>query len=401
MNFVDTPEEARFRKSVRDWLDSLPRSERGGCTQQQRADAARAWQRTLHDVGWAGISWPVEYGGLGGTSVQQLIFEQEARDCDLFSDLLFVGAQLAGPTIMVHGTDGQKRRYLDPILTGQEIWCQLFSEPGAGSDLAGLQTRAVRDQAHWVVNGQKVWTSGAQYANWGILLARTDPDQPKHRGITYFLLDMHTPGIDVRPIKQINGESHFNETFLTDVRIPADCVLGGINGGWAVVHTTLALERTSMGGAVLPGASVEGLIQLASEYGVGNKPVIRQQLAAAYTRARILDYLGYRVQTALSSGKPVGPESSVIKLFLADHLRTMTNLALDIQGARALLYGQATPGDHDDWVHAWLTAPSVRIAGGTDEIQRSTIGERILGLPPEPRLDKTVAFRNIPKAGGV
>jgi alkylation response protein AidB-like acyl-CoA dehydrogenase len=291
------------------------------------------------------------------------------------------------------GTEEQKQRFLPALLRGDEVWCQLFSEPGAGSDLAGLKTRAVRDGDTWVVNGQKVWSSSAQYADWGILLARTNPDVPKHRGITYFLVDMRTPGIDVRPLRQITGHAHFNEVFLDDVRIPADQVVGQVDGGWAPTHTTLANERTLIGGA---GAQVtpEMLIDLALRTGQDRDPVIRQGLAEFYTRVQLLKYMNYRVQTAMSQGRMPGPEAATTKLFLSQHQTLTGDLVLSMLGAGGML-DKSDALDDGKWQHAFLNQFSVKIGGGTDNIQRNALGECVLGLPAEPRTDKNVAFKDL------
>ena len=296
---------------------------------------------------------------------------------------------MAGPTIIGHGTDAQKERYLDTMLRGEEIWCQLFSEPEAGSDLANLATRAVRDGDEWVVNGQKVWTSQAHHSEWGMLLTRTDPDAPKHRGITYFLLDMKTPGVEIRPLVQITGAAHFNEVFLTDVRIPAENVLGEVNGGWAVTMTTLQNERAAIGGAGRAGTHFEEIAALARSVGKADDPMVRQDLARCFTRFQILRYLGLRTQTALSKGGVPGPESSIMKLILSEHARDNGELFEQLQGNAGML--------DSTWTTHFLNQWSMRIGGGTDQIQRNAIGERVLGLPAEPRSDKNVPFRELRK----
>jgi alkylation response protein AidB-like acyl-CoA dehydrogenase len=281
------------------------------------------------------------------------------------------------------------------LLRGEELWCQLFSEPGAGSDLAGLTTRADRDGDEWIVKGQKVWNSFAHVADFGILLARTDWDVPKHRGISYFLLDMRTPGVDVRPLRQITGVAHFNETFLTDVRIPHTNLLGEVNGGWAVAQTTLMNERALIGGAG-GGLSSREYIELARHFGCADDPVVRQRLAASYSRFQILRWLGERARAAAKAGKPPGPESSVMKLLISEHVAINGDLVLAIEGANGMLYA----GDaYEDgfWQQQFLGQWSIRIGGGTEQVQRNILGERVLGLPPEPRPDKTDAFRDVPK----
>ena len=355
---------------------------------------SKEWQATLAEHGWAGITWPKEFGGRGATALQQRVFLQEQAKFDVPAGVFSQGLGMAGPTIIAHGTDEQKRRFLPPMLRGDEVWCQLFSEPGAGSDLAGLSTRAIRDGDEFVVNGQKVWTSSAHYSDWGILLARTDPDVPKHRGITYFLLDMKTPGIEIRPIKQITGTAHFNEVFLTDVRVPVENVVGGVNNGWAATMTTLSNERTLIAGG--GGDTFGEILEFAQRYDKTGDPVIRQQLADTYIRINVLKYLGWRAQTAMSQGKEPGPESSVAKLGYSAHLAKLGDLGVAIAGADGMLL----PHD-DDEIRAWgqqlLNQWSSRIGGGTDQVQRNVIGERVLGLPGDIRVDKNVPFRDLPK----
>ena len=400
MDFDESPEEAAFRAEARGWLEAAADSEpaRSLATGIARGDAqwvarAKPWQAHLADHGWAGITWPTDAGGRGGTASEQAIFTEESAKLGLSVNAFAVGIAMAGPTIIAHGTAEQRHRYLPPMLRGDEVWCQLFSEPGAGSDLAGLSTRAVRDGDEWVVNGQKVWTSGAPHSDLGILLTRSDLDQPKHRGITYFLVDMHSPGIEVRPLRQMTGASHFSEVFFTDVRVPHERVLGEVNGGWGVAMTTLANERTMMGGGS-SGPVVTDLIDLARKEGVADDPIIRQGLAASYTRAQIMTYLGYRSRTRANQGLPPGPEASVRKVFAAWNLKHNGELALAVQRAGGMLIDADAPED-GRWQQSFLGAPSIRIAGGSDEIQRNVIGERTLGLPAEPRLDKGVPFREL------
>jgi alkylation response protein AidB-like acyl-CoA dehydrogenase len=394
MDFDDTPEEAAWREAARGWLTehakpldrSTPRGGWGDGSEAEHVRACKAWQRTLYDGGWAGITWPKEHGGRAASPMQAAIFNQEQAGFDVATGVFAVGIGMVGPTLIAHGSPDQKTRYLDPMLRGEEIWCQLFSEPGAGSDLAGLSTRAVRDGDEWVVNGQKVWNSGAHFSDFGILLARTDPSQPKHRGITYFIVDMRTPGIDVRPLRQITGVAHFNEVFLTDVRIPAANVVGDPGGGWRVAQTTLVSERTLIGGG--HGPNFGDLAGLAAETGAGSDPARRQELAAAFTRWELMRYLGFRVQTALSHGQMPGPESSILKLFYSQHLSRTADLVLAVQGTAGTIGGTF-------W-HTWfLNQWASRIGGGTDQIQRNIIGERVLGLPREPSADRDVPFNQL------
>jgi alkylation response protein AidB-like acyl-CoA dehydrogenase len=397
MDFDDTPEEAAFRAEARAWLEAHATRRRhdqprgGPSDEPDHVDDCKAWQRTLYDGGWAGITWPKEYGGRGGTAGEAAIFNQEQAEFDVWTGPFMVAIGMVGPTLIAHGTEAQQERFLDPVLRGDEIWCQLFSEPGAGSDLANLSTRAVADGDEFVVTGQKVWSSGAHYSDWAILLARTDPDRPKHRGITYFLLDMRTPGIDVRPLRQINGATHFNEVFLDEVRIPAANVVGAVDEGWGVTMTTLANERTAIGGGG-GGATLPALRELLGPDGAG--AVARQELVDFHIRTELLKYLGWRVQTAVSHGRLPGPESSVLKLASSRHVARTGSLALALQGASGMLLDDDAPGD-GWWQQHFLGQYGVRIGGGTDEVQHNIIGERVLGLPREPRLDKEAPWREV------
>ena len=391
MDFDDTPEEAAFRAEARAWLEAhARRKEPDGSDRlmMQRTDPShvercRAWQRTLYDGGWAGIAWPKAYGGRGASPIESLIFAQEQAHFDVSTGVFAVAIGMVGPTLVAHGSDQQKQRYLEPMLRGDEIWCQLFSEPGAGSDLAGLSTRAVRDGDQWVVNGQKVWTTGAQHSDVAILLARTDTEAPKHEGITYFLVDMQTPGIDVRPLRQINGVAHFNEVFLDDVRLPLDAVVGDVHRGWTVARTTLTSERALIGGGF--SGAFAPLRGLSVRTGANRDPVTRQRMVDAFIRTELQRYLGLRMQTALSQGHPLGAEAAVMKLAISQHVSTTADVTMAIEGAWGMLNGDDAP-DAGAWQQAFLTQWSIKIGGGTDQIQRNVIGERVLGLPREPRI---------------
>jgi acyl-CoA dehydrogenase len=387
----DTPEEAAFRAEARAWLDAhaIPRGHpddfslgmwTGAYDEDTYIARCQEWQRTLYDGGWAGITWPKEHGGRGGRPIEQVIFGQEQADYGVSSGALMISIGMAGPTILAHGDDDQKARFLGPMLRGDELWCQLFSEPGAGSDLAGLTTRAVRDGDEWVVTGQKVWTSSPDRARWGMLLARTEPSAAKHRGIGYFLLAMDTPGIVIRPLRQMTGESHFSEVFLDEVRIPAANVLGGPGDGWEVARTTLTSERSSIAGGV--GATPAALAAFAARFGTNADPVLRQRLVDAHIRYELLRFLRYRSQTALSQGRTPGAESSVMKLAFARYMQALTTTAIDAQGAHGLLGGDDV-ADDGMWLRRFLHSPSLRIAGGSDQIQANIMGERALGLPRE------------------
>ncbi len=410
MDFDDTTEEAAFRAEARAWLDAhasprsaQPASGRGRWrdpspeAQAEHVAACRAWQRTLYDGGWAGLTWPAAYGGRGGTAMQQVIFNQEQARFDVSSGALTVGLAMVGPTLITWGTEEQKGRYLDPMLRGDEAWCQLFSEPGAGSDLAGLITRAEPDGDDWIINGQKVWTSLAQHSQMAILLARTNRQAPKHRGISYFLLDMEADGVEVRPIHQIDGVAHFNEVFLTDVRISRGKVVGAVDEGWKVAQTTLQSERAAIGSG--DGLRFDDLRGLASQTGAGINAHFRQELAAAFVRFELLRYLGLRVQTALSQGRPPGAESSVMKLAFSGHIAATTDLLLALEGPSGMLAAEAAP-DGGFWQRQFLSQWSIRIGGGTDQIQRNIISERVLGLPREPQPDRDAPFQSTSSGAG-
>ncbi|HWE57623.1 MAG TPA: acyl-CoA dehydrogenase family protein [Acidimicrobiales bacterium] len=392
MDFEDTPEEAAFRAEAHAWLadharplsaDSAPPL---GLTvafseeEKRHVREAQEWQATLYDAGWAGITWPKEYGGRGGTPIQNVIFAQEQARFDVPGSVFAQGIGMAGPSIIAHGSDEVKERFLKPMLRGEEVWCQLFSEPGSGSDLASLQTRATRDGDHWVIQGQKVWTSSAHFSDWGILLARTGEQEAKHRGITYFLVDMKTPGIDVRPLKQSNGASHFCEVFLDQVILPDTQRVGEINGGWAVAMTTLANERTLISGGA--ATRFDRLHDLARRTGADRHPVRRDELIQAYIGFELVKYLGWRQLTAMSQGRPPGPESSVAKLALSRMLGATGDLVMSMCGAGGMV--------EDDDPHTrylqgqFLGQWGSRFGGGTEQIQRNIIGERLLGLPREP-----------------
>jgi alkylation response protein AidB-like acyl-CoA dehydrogenase len=356
-------------------------------------EAGRAYLRALADGGWAVPTWPAERGGMGATGERLAMVQQElARFAvpDLYPFL--VGLALVGPTLLEHGTDEQRSRWLPTIKNGDEIWCQLFSEPDAGSDLAGLATRAARDGDEWVVDGQKVWTSRGHNAQRGLLLARNDATVPKHAGITVFGLDMRTPGVDVRPLRQMNGDTHFSEVFLTGVRLPDRDRIGPVGGGWPVTLTTLAHER---GGVASPGGAwldEDRLVALARDLGVDADPLVRQRLARVIVELRVASLTARRARARARVGRP-GPEGSGLKLRASAAFRDFTDAAMAILGPRAV----AGPGAHDgEWQTLFLTAPSISIRGGTDEIQRNIVGERVLGLAEEPRVDRALPFDQLP-----
>jgi alkylation response protein AidB-like acyl-CoA dehydrogenase len=406
----ETSEEAAFRAEARAFLESvaerkvghadLSAAAMGNTDTSREAELAhvaesRQWMRTLNDHGWSGLTWPVEYGGRGLSTKLARIFLQEQNHFNVSQGMFSVALNMVGPTIMSHGSEAQKRELLPKILSGEHLWCQLYSEPGAGSDLAGMTTRAERDGDEWVVNGQKVWNSGAHYAQYGILLARTNWDVPKHQGITYFLVDMQSPGIEVRPLKQITGHAHFNETFLTDVRIPHANVLGDVDNGWRIAQTTLMHERNMIGGGG-GGLNFETIRDLARRFGHAEDPVMRQRLAESYTRFEILKWLGQRSRAAAARGKVLGPEASVMKLLMSLKVARDGDLLLALEGANAGLFNADAP-DGGTYQQVFLGQFGIRIGGGTEEIQRNVLGERVLGLPSDIRVDKAAPFRDLPR----
>jgi len=406
----EAPELGAFRAEVREWLEANAKRRRHDTSEfkarmavstqtleSERAhvEMCKAWQRKIFDAGYAGLSVPKEYGGQGRTTEEQRAFQQEVARYEVDTGVFSVGLAMVVPTLLAHGTEEQKQRHIPALLRGDAVWCQLFSEPGAGSDLAGLTTKAVRDGDEWIVDGQKVWNSFAHVADWGILLARTNWDVPKHRGITYFVVDMTSPGIEARPLRQITGVAHFNETFLTGVRIPDENVLGEVNSGWGVTQTTLMAERMLIGGGGM-GLGFRDFVELARHYGRTDDPEIRQRLARSYTRFEILRWLGERARAAAKAGNAFGPESSVAKLVISEHASANGDLALAIEGADGMLYRDDAFED-GFWQQLFLGQWGIRIGGGTEQVQRNILGERVLGLPPEARPDKTDAFRDVPK----
>ena len=391
MDLRDTPQEAAFRAEVRAFIEeNLPGGSRSRGARRFE-DADRDWSRRLGEAGYAGLTWPKEFGGAGAPYSHQAIFLEELARAEAPSHLGVIGLGMAGPTIIAWGTSEQQERFLPPMLRGDDVWCQLFSEPGAGSDLAGLRTRAELDGDEWTINGQKVWTSGAHYSDWGLLLARSDPDAPKHKGITAFLLDMHTPGIDVRPLRQITGASHFNEVFLTDVRVSDAMRLGPRGGGWRAANTMLSNERAMIGGGGRVG--FRDLVALATRCGANGDPTMRQELVRSYTRTQLIKWLGMRARSRTDQG--LGPEASVLKLAASRRLEYDGNLVMELQGAQSMLYDDDAI-QHGYWQQQFLGQWSSRIGGGTEQVQRNVIGERVLGLPSEPRPDKDTPFRELP-----
>jgi acyl-CoA dehydrogenase len=408
MDFNDTPEEAAFRAEARAWLEANAEPLAPGETNSSSSERttpedvkkSQAWQKKKADAGWACITWPKEYGGRDATPMQNVIWNEEQAKFKTPADIFGIGIGMCGPTLLAHGTEAQKKRWIPKLLSGEEIWCQLFSEPSAGSDLAGLRSTAVRDGNDWVVNGQKIWTTGAHFCDWGILVVRTDPTVAKHAGLSYFVVDMHAPGIEIRPIVQINGGTGFNEVFFTDVRIPDDQRISEVGNGWAVAITTLMNERQSIGSGMGIGA-VEDLVDFARKIEIDGAPAIddrqvREQIADFVVKARGLKYTSLRTLTALSQGRPPGPEASMGKLVGAVLQQQAASFAMELGGAGGALLDRGATIGESAWQERYLSIPGLRIAGGTDEVLRNIIAERVLGLPPDARADKGIAFKDIP-----
>lgn len=401
MDFKDTVEEAAFRAEVKAWLAKhAPRFVQKGANVRREDETeediaqAKEWQALKADAGYAFIQWPAAYGGRG-SAMQSVIYTQEESKYPLPRNYFIIGA-FAGPTLMAYASEEQKARLIPKMLRGEEVWCQLFSEPGAGSDLAGIRTRAERDGDEWVVNGQKVWTSFAYMADWAILVTRHDPTLPKHMGLTYFFMDMKSPGVEVTRIKQISGGSDFCEVFLNDVRIPDAQRLGEVGDGWSVCLTTLMNERFNAGDAYRPDA--KELLELAKRLKVGGKPAIehsgvREKIADWYIESAGAKFTKFRTLTALSKGQTPGPEASILKLVNASKLQDIGAYGMDLLGMSGIL----ADVDEDDaqFLLAYLAAPGARIAGGTDEILRNIIAERVLAMPGEIRVDKELPFNKL------
>src|ERR1700758_5045578 len=413
MNFDDTPQEAAFRAEARGWIaanapkqyeaelkrSSLGRTELKGAN---LLDVAKAWQKKKSDAGWACLHWPKEYGGRGAAPGERGIWEQEGGGYGKLTHPVQIGEGMCGPTVMAYGSEADKRRLLPKLASGEEIWCQLFSEPAGGSDVAGLRPRAEKQGDNWIINGQKIWTSGAHYSDYGLLITRTDPNVPKHKGLTMFYLDMKSKGVEVRPIKQANGMQEFNEVYFTDVVIPDSQRLGNVGDGWNVSLTTLMNERMSIGARLATGfpEMFEFCSNLMTEDGPAiDDRVTRAKLASWAVKASGLKFTSYRAISALSKGERPGPENSIGKLVAGTMLQDIATYAMDLEGAAGGGAGAAGEGANGQFQQMLLSSPSMRIAGGTDEILRNIIAERVLGLPGDIRVDKDVPFNKIPTRG--
>jgi alkylation response protein AidB-like acyl-CoA dehydrogenase len=406
MDFSDTKTEAAFRAEARAWLERNAEPKRGAFEtwdarygEQDGLARAKDYQRRKAEAGFAGITWPKEYGGRGGTAIEQVVWNQEEAEYIAPRGYFEIGLGMCMPTLFAYGTEEQKCRYAPVALRGEEIWCQLFSEPAAGSDLAGLRTRSVRDGDSWVINGQKIWTSGAHRADWGVLVTRSDPNAPKHKGLTYFFLSMKSPGIEIRRIKQISGASNFNEVYFTDVRIPDSQRLGGVGHGWGVALTTLMNERLTTGET--RGPDWDELYALAKRVELEDGPAlanaaVRERLADWYVRRQGVRWTRFRVMTALSRGETPGPENSIGKLVSAPMAQDIASFAMDLLDMGGVVSDPELAPMRAAFQDSVLSTPGSRIAAGTDEILKNIIAERVLGLPADVRVDKDVAFRDLP-----
>jgi len=388
MDLRFSPEDEQYRQKLRAWLEAYVPQARPPKDQDAEFAYRRAWQRQLYAGGLVGINWPKEYGGQGATLIQQAIYAQEMARARAPQPANGLGISIVGPTLIHHGTEEQKKRYIPKILNADEIWCQGFSEPNSGSDLASLQTKAVLDGDDFVVNGQKIWTSMGQYADWCILLVRTDSNAPKHRGISFLLVDMRSPGITVRPLKQITGNSEFNETFFDNVRVPKQNLVGALNEGWRVAMTTLTYERgiSSLATQVRIKQQLDAMVDYArtsrrNGHTLSQDPVLRQSLATAHIRVEIMLLNLYRGITSRLRGQPPGPEASLDKLYWSEMDKWMQELGMELQGPYSQLMHDSKHAIPGDWQYNFLRSRAGTIYSGTSEIQKNIIGERVLGLP--------------------
>jgi alkylation response protein AidB-like acyl-CoA dehydrogenase len=389
----DTPEQAAYRAEARAWLEANkqqapPRS--GSYEDSQYIDARRAWQGRLAEAGLAAVTWPSEFGGRGLGPIEQVTVNQEISRAQAPGILDVIGIGMLGPCLIAHGSEDQKSRHLGPMLHGDEVWCQMFSEPGAGSDLAAVQTRARQDEdGSWTLNGQKVWTTNAQFASFGLLLARTDPDLPKHKGLTMFIVPMDADGVTVRGLRQISGEAEFNEVFFDDVRLESDAVVGGVGNGWGTALTVLMYERLTIGfGSEGFGSPARLAETLAADSTARHDSDTRRRLGEVITELLAVRFNGYRALTMLSRGQIPGPEAGLAKVTMVNAAIAATDLGADVVGPDAL-------EPDNEWSYLISFLPGLKSAGGTESILRNTIGERVLGLPSEPRLDKGVPFSEL------
>lgn len=400
MDFNDTPEEAKFREEARSFLkEHFPKPEE--FKGLNPIEQAQLWGKIKYDNGWSTLRWPKQFGGRDANAIENVIFNQEEGKVSNLQDPFQIGQGMAGPTLMAWCKNEEYlKRYLPKLSSGEEIWCQLFSEPAGGSDLAAMRTKAEKDGDDWVINGQKIWTSGAQYSDFGILVTRTDPTVPKHKGLTYFFLDMKSPGIEIKPIRQISGQSGFNEVYFTDVRIPDSQRLGDVGQGWAVALTTLMNERAAIGGGGV-SVGVKSVMDLAKRVELNGKPAIedagvRAKLANWHVQEAGLRFTSYRTLSALSRGATPGPENSIGKLVGAPKTQDMASFAMDLMEESGAIWDGELSELGGLFQGSYMGIPGLRIAGGTDEIMANIIAERVLGLPQEPRMDKGIPFNEVP-----
>jgi len=405
MDFADTPTEAEFRAEVRAWLTANAERREPGMVFKSKYGSddlvgqAKIWQAKKHEAGFSGITMPKKFGGRGGSAMEQVIYNQEEAEFVAPRGVYEIGLGMCIPTMLTYATDAQKSRYAPPALKGEEVWCQLFSEPSAGSDVAGLRTRSTRDGDDWVINGQKIWTSGAHFCDYGIIVTRSDPNAPKHKGLTFFFLDMKSPGIEVKRIKQISGTSNFNEVFFTDVRVPDSQRLGKVGEGWRVSITTLMNERLAVG--QVPAPDFDEIFQLSRILDLEDGPAInnaqvRENLAKWYVEMQGLKLTKFRTISALSQGETPGPESSITKVVSASKRQEIAMFGVDMMESGGVIIDDAMQPMQGMFQEAALSSAGSRIAGGTDEILRNIIAERVLGLPQDIRVDKEVAFSDVP-----
>jgi len=383
MDLTYSPEDEAFRERVRGWLrNHVAEAKNVPRNPFDALEHSKAWQRKMYEAGFVGIAWPKAYGGQDAPILRQALLNEELARAGAPGLINTVGLSILGPALILHGNEEQKRRFLPKILSADEIWCQGFSEPNAGSDLASLRTRAVEDGDDFVVNGQKVWTSLGPIADWCFLLVRTDPDAPKQEGISYLLMNMKSPGVQMAPIRQITGKSHFSELFLEDVRVPKANLVGEKNRGWMIAKATLSFERSGLSGVVELERHLHGLRKLASEVGRIGDPILRQRLTQLYIDKETLKYTGYRALTQQIRGVAPGPESAIGKLASSELRQRIMDVALEIEGAYAAI-GRGNPQalDRGRWQGLYLDARAYTVGGGTSEVMRNIIAERALGLP--------------------
>jgi alkylation response protein AidB-like acyl-CoA dehydrogenase len=403
MDFEDTQEQAVFRSEIRTWLDANARRRTDkllrGMEGEEAFLEAREWYKKKADAGFACLTWPKEYGGAGLTSLHEVIWAQEVENYETRDAHFVIGVGNCGPAIMHFAEEEARRQLLPRMASAEDVWCQLFSEPCAGSDVAGLRTRAQRDGDNWLINGQKIWTSGAQHSDFGVVLTRTDPTVSKYRGLTMFMIDMRQSGVEVRPIKQMDGGQHFNEVFFNDAVVPDNYRLGEVGGGWTGALTVLMSERLAISGIQPTGfpqfLDLVKSLQLNGEP-IANDPIVRERLATWYSQYAGLQAVNKRMITAVAKGGIAGAEASMGKLVGAVMNQEIANFACQLFGQAGIIQDESLSPEQAHFQKTVLFSPGVRLAGGTDEVMRNILAEQVLGLPQEPRADKGMAFQDIP-----